>query len=355
VNNGHFYRIVGESDAPLLDEFFAMKKVVVTGTELGDLEYERGILAGVADVVPMPALNEDQLDERVLAEADALMIFQTMRISEKTLRRLPKCRFIVRCGVGYDNVDYTLARTLGIDVANVPDYGTEEVADSAIGLMLSLTRGINLLNLRLRDAAVTWTYTHPAPLRRLRGRQYSVVGLGRIGTAAATRAKALGMDVAFYDPYKADGYDKALGIRRVERLEELLARSYVVSMHCPLTAETRGIINATTLAQFARGSYLVNTSRGAVVDTSAIPEALASGQLAGAAIDVLAQEPPDTNDPLLRAWRDPSHAAYERLILNSHCAFYSEEGLADTHRKGAEACRRALTGQPPRNIVNGAG
>ncbi|MBM3794924.1 MAG: C-terminal binding protein [Acidobacteria bacterium] len=331
-----------------------MKKVVVTGAELGDLVDERGILAGVAEVVPMHAHNEDQLDERVLADADALMIFQTMRISEKTLRRLPKCRLIVRCGVGFDNVDYALARTLNIDVANVPDYGTEEVADSAIGLMLSLTRGINLLNLRLRDAATPWVYTHPAPLHRLRGRQYSVVGLGCIGTSAAMRAKALGMDVAFYDPYKADGFDKALGIRRVESLAELFATSFVVSMHCPLTVETRGMINATTLAQFARGSYLVNTSRGAVVDTSAIPDALASRHLAGAAIDVLEKEPPDANDPLLKAWRDPSHAAYERLILTAHCAFYSEEGLADMHRKGAEACRRALTGQTPRNIVNAA-
>ena len=331
-----------------------MKKVIVTGSELGALEEERGILAGVAELVAMPADSEDELDGGLLAEADAFMIYHTMRITEKTLRKLTKCRFIVRCGVGYDNVDYALARTLGMDVANVPDYGTEEVADSAIGLMLSLTRGINLLNVRLRDTATPWTYTHPAPLRRLRGRQYSVVGLGRIGTAAAQRAKALGMDVAFYDPYKADGYDKSLGIRRVESLAELLASSYVVSMHCPLTAETRGMINATTLAQFARGSYLVNTSRGAVVDTSAIPAALASGQLAGAAIDVLEHEPPDANDPLLRAWRDPSHPAYERLILNSHCAFYSVEGLADMHRKGTEACRRVLLGERARNIVNAA-
>ncbi|MCC6537348.1 MAG: C-terminal binding protein [Bryobacterales bacterium] len=332
----------------------ALKKVIVTDSEFGSLVEERKILAGVADLLALPADHEEELNGQLLAEADAFMVYHTMRITEKTLRRLTKCRFIVRCGVGYDNIDHALARTLGMDVANVPDYGTEEVADSAIGLMLSLTRGINLLNLRLRDAAAPWTYTHPAPLRRLRGRQYSVIGLGRIGTAAAMRAKALGMDVAFYDPYKADGYDKSLGIRRVESLAELLATSYVVSMHCPLTADTRGIINAATLAQLPRGSYLVNTSRGAVVDTSAIPDALASGQLAGAGIDVLEHEPPDVNDPLLRAWRDPSHAAYERLILNSHCAFYSEQGLADMHRKGTEACRRALLGQTPRNIVNAA-
>ena len=136
-----------------------------------------------------------------------------------------------------------------------------------------------------------------------------IVGLGRIGSAMALRGKSLGMDVAYFDPYKADGYDKVLGIRRVETLPELLAQSLVVSLHCPLTEETRHLIDAAALAVMPRGSYLVNTSRGAVVDCRAIPAALASGHLAGAAIDVLEQEPPPEDDVLLAAWRDPRHAA----------------------------------------------
>jgi D-3-phosphoglycerate dehydrogenase/C-terminal binding protein len=123
-------------------------------------------------------------------------------------------------------------------------------------------------------------------------------------------------------------------------------------MHCPLTPDSAGLVNAETLEWLPCGSYLVNTARGGVVDTAAIPGALASGRLAGAAIDVLVQEPPRPDDPLLAAWRDPAHPAHERLIINPHAAFYSEEGLLDMRTKGTEACRRALLGLPLRNVVN---
>ena len=168
----------------------------------------------------------------------------------------------------------------------------------------------------------------------------------------AMRGKSLGMDVIFYDPYKPDGYDKALGIRRVETLDELLAQSLVVTLHCPLTAETQHVIDARAIAKMARGAYLVNTARGGVVDCRAVVEALASGQLAGAGIDVLEQEPPLADDPLLAAWRDPQHAAHHRLILNPHLAWYCEEGGREMRRKSADACRRALLGLPLRNVVN---
>jgi D-3-phosphoglycerate dehydrogenase/C-terminal binding protein len=254
--------------------------------------------------------------------------------------------------VGYDNVDHLHARERGIPVANVPDYGTEEVADSAVGLMLALTRGIAFLNNRLQRGEGGWAYMQAAPLHRLRGRVFAVVGLGRIGTATALRARALGMDVAFYDPYKQDGYDKALGIRRVEKLEDLLAQAFVVSVHCPLTPETRNLIDARAIELSPRGSYLVNTARGAIVDAAAIPQAIRSGRLAGAAIDVLPQEPPPQDHPLLVAWRDKKDPCHDRVILNPHAAFYAEEGLLDMRVKGAQACRRALLGEPLRNVVN---
>src|SRR5262249_53581825 len=163
------------------------------------------------------------------------------------------------------------------------------------------------------------------PLQRLRGRVFAIVGLGRIGTATAQRAKALGMDVVFYDPYLPDGFDKALGIRRAESMEELLRDAYIVSLHCPLNEESRHLINKQTLALMPKGSFLVNTSRGGVVDTSAIPGTIKSGQLAGAAIDVLPHEPPPPDDPLIVAWRDPAHPAHHRLIVNPHAAFYTEQ------------------------------
>jgi C-terminal binding protein len=170
--------------------------------------------------------------------------------------------------------------------------------------------------------------------------------------ATALRAQVLGMKVLFYDPYKQDGYDKSLGASRVETLDDLLRQSHALSLHCPLTDETRNMIDAVAIAKLPRGAYLINTSRGKVVDTAAVPPALASGQLAGAAIDVLACEPPPLDHPLLVAWRDPAHPAYYRLIVNPHAAFYSEEGALDMRIKGAETCRRAILGLPLRNVVN---
>ena len=325
--------------------------VVITDFLHDELQLERRILGETAAVTALGAHDEDELVGRI-EQADALIVYHEVAVRRKTIARLEKCKLIVRGGVGVDNVDVEFARQRGIPVANVPDYGSEEVADTAIGMTLALARGVHFFNSRLRAAKGVWSYEQVVPLARLRGSVFGVVGLGRIGTAVALRVKALGMGVVFYDPYKPDGYDRALGVRRAETLEELLSQSLVVSLHCPLTDETRQMIDAAAIARMPRASYLVNTARGGVVDTRALPEAIASGQLAGAGIDVLEQEPPPEDDPLLVAWRDPNHAAHHRLILNPHAAFYSEEGLLDIRRKSAEACRRALLGLPLRNVVN---
>jgi C-terminal binding protein len=327
-------------------------KVVITDFINFAPETEQRILGDIAEVLPLDAFSEKDLFGRI-ESADAVMLYHNLALTRATIERLTNCKLIVRCGVGYDNVDHVFARQRGIPVANVPDYGTEEVADSAIGLTLALTRGIAMLNSLLQtDPAKEWSYQHVAPIRRLRGQVFAIVGLGRIGSAAALRAKALGMDVVFYDPFRPDGYDKALGIRRVDTLDELLQQAFVLSMHCPLTPQTKAMIDATAIAKMPRGSFLVNTARGAVVDTSAIPEAIRSGQLGGAGIDVLAIEPPSADDPLIRAWRDAKHPAYHRVIVNPHSAFYAEEGLLDMRIKGSHACRKALLGLPLLNVVN---
>jgi C-terminal binding protein len=326
-------------------------QVVIADFINDDLEPERKILGDLADVTALGARTEDDLFGRI-EQVDAIILYHQLIVTRRTIERLQRCKLIVRAGVGVDNVDGVYCRQRGIPVANVPDYGSEEVADTAIAMMMAMVRGIHFLNSRLRAKQGPWTYAQVVPLVRLRGRGLGVVGLGRIGTAAALRGKALGMDVLFYDPYKPDGYDKALGIRRAETLEDLLAQSLVVSMHCPLTDETRQMIDAAAIARMPHRSYLVNTARGGMVDARAVVEAIASGHLAGAGLDVYEKEPPEDDDPLLLAWRDPSHPAHHRLILNPHAAFYSEEGLMDMRVKTAEACRRALEGKLLRNVVN---
>jgi len=319
---------------------------------IGDgAEIEQRILGNLARVQPLQALREEELKGRI-DDAACLMVYHFLGLRAETINRLSQCKLIVRCGVGVDNVDCAAARKMGIAVANVPDYGTEDVADTAIGLMLSLTRGTHFLNSRLRSGEGEWSYTQAVPLHRLRGQVFGIVGMGRIGTATSHRAKALGMNVIFHDPYIADGWERAHGVQRVNTLGELLSRAHVLSLHCPATAETIGMIGAQQIALMPHGSFLINTARGALVDTSAVPPAIRSGQLAGAAIDVLPKEPPANDDPLIHAWRDPNDPCHERLILTPHAGFYSEEGLMDIRIKASEACRSALLGKQIRNVVN---
>ena len=326
-------------------------KVIVTDFVPEPLDEERRVLGDLAEVSGLDAQNENELIGHV-EDAEALMIYHQFNLTRLVIGRLERCKIIVRCGVGFDNVDHAFARTRGITVANIPDYGTEDVADSAIAMMLSLARGTHFLNSRLRRNEGPWHYMQIAPLHRVRGRTLGIIGLGRIGSATALRAKALGLDVAFYDPYVPDGKDKSLGIRGVETLRELLRQSHLVSIHCPLTEETQHMVNDETLAQLPSGAFVINTARGGVVDAHAVLRAIESGHLGGAGIDVLEKEPPLADDPLLVAWRNPGHPAHDRLILNPHAAFYTEEGLRDMRVKGSENVRRVLLGMEARNVVN---
>lgn len=326
-------------------------RVVVTDFIDEPLSIERELLGDIAEVVALNATSEEQIVGQ-LDDADALLVYHFVSLSGSLINRLRRCKIIVRCGAGFDNVDCQTARLQGIDVANVPDYGTEDVADTALAMALSLERGTHRLSRICQRETACWSYELAVPLRRVRGRVFGIVGLGRIGTATALRAKALGYDVVFYDPYVCDGQDKALGVRRMNHLSDLLRQSNVVSCHCLLSPETRHLIDSAAVELMPVGSILVNTARGAVVQPQAVLEGLESGRLAGAAIDVIDQEPPADDHPLLVAWRDPRHPAHDRLILTPHVAFYSEEGLADMRRKGCENVRRVLLGEPPRNVVN---
>lgn len=326
-------------------------KVVITDLIVEPLEYERDVLREVADVYALDAMQESELVGKI-EDADAIMVYHYFRFTRASIDRLENCKLIVRPGVGYDGIDIAAAAARGIPVCNVPDYGTEEVADSALGMALCLSRGTHFLNSRLKRGIGAWNVDQGAPIPRLRGRTFGIIGCGRIGSAAALRAKAFGFDVLFYDPHLRDGVDKALGVRRVDSLGELLCQSAIVSLHCPLTPQTRGLIGEAEIAQMPKGSVLINTARGGVVDTMAVIRALEMGHLYGAGIDVLEVEPPPSDSPILQAWRDPTHPAHDRLLLNPHTAFYCEEGCEEFRRKGAMEILRAFRGEALRNRVN---
>jgi phosphoglycerate dehydrogenase-like enzyme len=315
-------------------------RTVLVTDFLAESSVESAVLDGVARVVCAGARDESELSDLV-AEADAFMVFHDVsRISDVTLSRAPRCLGIVRAGVGYNNVDLDAAAARGIVVCNVPDYGTEEVADHAIMLMLAVARFLVPCHDAIRAGA--WDYHVAAATPRLRGKTLGLVGCGRIGTATALRAKAFGLDVAFYDPFAVPGLDKALGIRRVPTLDDLLRQSQVLSLHCYLDETTRHLIDAEALAKLPEGAIVVNTARGPILDQDALLEALDSGRLLGAGLDVLEREPLD-NERLRK---------HPKVIFTPHSAFYSVEGFEELRRKTAEEARRFLLGEPPRCPVN---
>jgi phosphoglycerate dehydrogenase-like enzyme len=312
---------------------------VVVADFLTEASVEGPILGDIARITLAGACSEDEL-ERHLATADALILFHDIAlVGEATFSRAPRCKCIVRAGVGYNNVDCAAAAKHGVIVCNVPDYGTEEVADHAMLLLLALAR-----RLLPSDAAIRaggWDYRTAVGTPRLRGKTIGLVGCGRIGTATALRAKAFGLDVVFFDPLVPQGLDKALGIRRVFRLEELLEQSHFVSIHCYLDHTTRHLIDARSLERMRPGAYLINTARGPIVDQEALIAALDTDRFAGAGFDVVEREPLD--DDRLRS--------HPKVILTPHAAFYSVEGFIELRTKTAEEVRRILLGEPPRNRV----
>ncbi|MCX5496609.1 C-terminal binding protein [Kaistia dalseonensis] len=297
----------------------------------------------------------ESLPDAALAEADGIVVWHEMKINADFLARIPKCRIIARAGVGFDHIDLEATGRAGIPVCNTPDYGTSEVADHAIALMLALTRGIVSYHEHLVQDPIQGFNSALAPLvRRSRGRTFGVVGFGRIGTATALRAKAFGFRVVGYDPYVSPGTEIALGIERVQTLEALLATSDIVSLHCPLTTETRGMIGKAALQRMKSNAILINTARGAIVDVPALIAAIRDGEIAGAGIDVLPVEPPRADDAIALAYRDLKAAGVaDRLLLTPHAAWSSPESAADARRLAVETVMLYLQDGKLRNLVNG--
>lgn len=294
------------------------------------------------------------LTASALKSCNAMVVWHEMKVDRAILQSLDQCQIIVRAGVGFDHIDLEAAAELGIPVCNTPDYGTSEVADHAIGLMLALRRGIVSYHQHLvADPINGFNYELAPIVRRLRGRTFGIIGLGRIGTATALRAKSFGMNVAIYDPLVSRGTEIAVGVDRKESLEELLAVSNVVSIHCPLTNETKGMINTTTLKLMQQDAILINTARGAIVEIDDLLDALRRGVIAGAGIDVLPAEPPKADDALALAYRGRADPIVgDRLLLTPHAAWSSPESVSDARRLAVETAMLYLREGKLRNLVN---
>ncbi|XP_017104370.2 C-terminal-binding protein isoform X5 [Drosophila bipectinata] len=316
-----------------------------------DCSIEMPILKDVATVAFCDAQSTSEIHEKVLNEAVGALMWHTIVLTKEDLEKFKALRIIVRIGSGTDNIDVKAAGELGIAVCNVPGYGVEEVADTTMCLILNLYRRTYWLANMVREGK---KFTGPEQVReaahgcaRIRGDTLGLVGLGRIGSAVALRAKAFGFNVIFYDPYLPDGIDKSLGLTRVYTLQDLLFQSDCVSLHCTLNEHNHHLINEFTIKQMRPGAFLVNTARGGLVDDETLALALKQGRIRAAALDVHENEPYNVFQGALKD--------APNLICTPHAAFFSDASATELREMAATEIRRAIVGNIPdvlRNCVN---
>ena len=316
------------------------------------LDLEQNVFADDTQFVNPRRKSFAEIDLAAWQNCDGIIVSR-IPISADVIPHLKKCRIVVRNGVGYDTVDLQRCGEAGIAVCNVPDYGTTEVADTAIAMMLAFARGTAIYDATLRlDPTANWTHTHNVTARRLRGATYGVIGMGRIGTASALRARAFGMNVVFYDPNLSIGAELSFGFTRAAKLEDLLKVADVISIHAPLTTETKGMINADAVSKMKPGVNLISTARGPICDTAALLEGLKSNRILAVGLDVLPREPATLDDPLVKAWQANEPWIRGRVLLGPHSGFYSPDGLTDLRTKAAQTAGLYLKDNKLINCVN---
>jgi D-3-phosphoglycerate dehydrogenase / 2-oxoglutarate reductase len=291
--------------------------------------------AALAQLDPEYRTAKSPSAEDILAvarDADAVLVTYA-KLPGELLRQFTRCRAIGRFGLGVDNIDLPAAKALGIAVNYVPDYCLREVSDHAMALLLALARKVTFANKLVQSGR--WEVPPIVPLRRLEGQVLGLVGFGNIPRALAPKAKALGLKVLAHDPYAAKDAMSAAGVEGVS-FDDLLARSDFISVHAPLSAATRGMMNADAFARMKKGAFLINTARGPLIDEPALIAALDSGHLGGAALDVVTQEPLAKDSALL---------GRDNVILTPHTAFYSVEALEELQTKCASDVARVLSGE----------
>ena len=309
-------------------------KVLIAYAGHKEVNVEREVLeAAGLEVIAAVDIGTEEATAAFL-QADALMV-TIQQVTAEIMDQLPRCRIICRIGTGLDAIDIPAATERGIWVTSVPDYSIDEVSTHAISLLLALNR--NLFRHRNLAGTGSWRYQTERPIRRLAGQTLGVLGIGRIGSASARKGKGLGLNVIAHDPYVSDERFEELGARKVD-FETLLRESDFLTLHVPLTDETRRIIDGPVIQKMKPTAFLINTARGDVVDIEALVEEVRNGTIAGAGIDVLPIEPPPPDHPILHE---------ESIIVTPHVAWASNESGHDVRERGAQDVVRVLRGERP--------
>ena len=315
------------------------RKVLITDYVWPSLDPEREILeAGGFELVIAPDGSADTLTH-LARDVDAIM-FCFAKVPAQVLRAAEKCVVASRYGIGVDNIDIAACTELGIVVTNVPDYCVDEVSEHTLGMMLALNR--RFLPHDRQVKAGGWAKVKlDQPMRRMNGATLGIIGYGRTGRAIARKAQALGMHVLAHSPSLRPGQDTGVAVGAT--LEDLLRTSDFVTVHVPLTPQTRGMIGRKQIESMKPGAILINAARGGLVDELALADALASGHLAGAGLDVMEPAPPDPGHPLLRQ---------ENVIITPHTAFFSQASTLELETRTAREVVRVADGGEPENFIN---
>jgi C-terminal binding protein len=308
-----------------------------------------------AHVVHERAQRWEDVGESTFDSADALLVWRMggAGLDAATLARFRRLRALVRIGVGFDGIDLQAAGKLGIAVCNVPAYGTEEVADTAFAHILALYRKTSLLGRRVASGHISSSLNSRVQVEaqgapRIRAQRLGIIGLGRIGTAVALRARPFGFAVGFYDPFVSDGWHKALGgLTRFDSVEALAESSDCISLHCTHNPSSANLVSADVLRRLPRGARVVNTARGGLLDDEALAAALRDGRLGGVAVDCQAGEPDLHALPLTRLLREEAEPTLN-LSVTPHAAFYSDAAVVEMRTTAAEEARRAIGLRLPR-------
>lgn len=312
--------------------------VVITDASFGDFSAEKSLVEAAGGALTVAQCQS--ADEVIAAgrEADALLV-QWAPITREVLQSLKRCKVVVRYGIGVDNVDVAAARECGIAVCNVPDYGIDEVADHAVSLALCLGRQLVPIDARVRSGV--WKLAPVAPMLAFREMTFATAGFGRIGRAVLERARGFKFRLASYDPFVNQSAMADVGVTKLS-LDELFAQADILSLHLPLAPQTEHLVNAERLAQMKPNALVVNTARGALVDTLALARALEAEQIGGAGLDVFESEPLPADHPIRHC---------PNAILTSHVAWYSESSGPLLQRLAAGEVVRALRGEPLKNQI----
>jgi D-3-phosphoglycerate dehydrogenase len=311
-------------------------QVMITDCDHGSIQEEREEFDRIGAELILAQVQEEKDLILSCKEADGLLN-QYALLTRTVLENLPKCKVVARYGVGVDSVDLRAATDLGIVVANVPDYCMDEVANQTIAMLLTLIRKTAFFDQKVKSGQ--WDFHSGIPIYRTKGKTMGLIGCGKIGLEVAKRISAFGVRVIVFDPY----LEKTPEGVELRDLDTVLRESDFISIHCPLNDSTRHLIGDKAFKRMEKKPFLINTSRGPIIEEKALIQALKEGKISGAGLDVLEKEPPDPQNPLIKM---------DNVILSPHSSFYSEESISELKRRTAKNVSDVLMGRWPGSVVN---